>query len=132
MRNAVVLPAPLGPINARNSPRSTVKLTPLAAATPPKLTMQVVDAGKRAHAGLPLHQTREAARAEAHHQHQHRAEDQQPVVRRRARHLGQERAARSVAAKTPQTEPVPPITTMVRMAMDCTKSNVSGRMMRAK
>ncbi len=38
MRSAVVLPAPFGPITAKNSPASTAKLTPLAAATPPKLT----------------------------------------------------------------------------------------------
>ena len=51
MRNAVVLPAPLGPITARNSAvldRRTTRRS--AAATPPKLMMQVVDAGERGHA----------------------------------------------------------------------------------
>jgi len=37
MRSAVVLPAPFGPITARNSAWLTSNDTPFAAATPPKL-----------------------------------------------------------------------------------------------
>src|SRR5215831_10870093 len=33
----LVLPAPLGPMTAKNWPRSTARLTPARAATPPKL-----------------------------------------------------------------------------------------------
>jgi hypothetical protein len=40
----VVLPAPLGPMSVKTSPRCTSKLTPLTASTPPKRTLQVAGA----------------------------------------------------------------------------------------
>ena len=38
--NTVVLPAPLGPIRVKTSPRFTSKLTLLTASTPPKRTLR--------------------------------------------------------------------------------------------
>jgi len=47
----VVLPAPFGPMTARNSPALTAKLTPLAAATTAEVDVEIVDPRDRGHCG---------------------------------------------------------------------------------
>ena len=50
MRSAVVLPAPLGPITARNSAALTSNAHAIRGSDPAEADMQVVDAGERGHA----------------------------------------------------------------------------------
>src|SRR5271156_5759645 len=76
---SVVLPAPLGPMIACNSPRATSSETWSVATMPPKRRTRFSTQSSGSATGKPPQQSIDAAAPEQHDQQQQRAHDQRPV-----------------------------------------------------
>src|SRR5689334_24594427 len=76
---SVVLPAPLGPMMACNSPRATSSETLSVATMPPKRRTRSLTRSSGSATGPSPEQTHDAAAAEQHDQKQQRPHDQRPV-----------------------------------------------------
>src|SRR5665213_1921346 len=76
---SVVLPAPLGPMMACNSPFATSSEMLSVATMPPKRRTRFSTRSKGSATGKPPEQSVDAAAPEQHDQQQQRAHDQRPV-----------------------------------------------------
>src|SRR3954454_20899579 len=78
---SVVLPAPLGPIMACNSPLGTSSERLSVATMPPKRRTRFSTRSKGSATAHPPEQPHDAAARKQHDQKQHRAHDHRPVFR---------------------------------------------------
>src|SRR4051812_13400560 len=78
---SVVLPAPLGPMMACNSPLGTSSERLSVAAMPPNRRTRFSTRSRGSATGKPPQQSHDAAAPEQHDQQQQRTHDQRPVLR---------------------------------------------------
>ena len=99
----VVLPAPLGPMMARNSPGSTAIDTSSTATRLPKCFDDVLDTQQAHDVGLSLDEAEHAAREEQHNQHEEQADERHPVLGVARYVVLQHQKDRSADERAPET-----------------------------
>ena len=137
IRNSVVLPAPFGPIRPMNSPSATARARILQRLNAAEADRDVSECQHHCHGfavrdSRPLNSSARPPGASRITRISRPPEDQQPIVVAKPDRLRQQRERTVAAAVTPQVEPMPPITTIVRSMTDTMKSNVSTVMNWAK
>src|SRR3954447_7584590 len=108
---SVVLPAPLGPMIACNSPLATSSERLSVAVMPPKRRTRFSTRSRGSATLRPPQQSHDAAAPEQHDQQQQRAHDQRPVFRDlRQKFFQHQEHDRPIIG--PNSDPMPPSTTM--------------------
>ena len=129
MLKQVDLPAPFGPISARNSPPPTEKLTSSTARTAPKLLRSARDLKLRhaaRHRAVQLHERADEAGRESQHQDQNDAAEQRVPIFGLLHDVSCKTAKTEAPTIGPASVWMPPSSTMTRPSMERPMLMVSG------